>query len=626
MSHPCVRRRFRVAGGALLFLTLSIGLPFSTLAMQSTCDADSGGDGILPGQLTDDSAFIDITDRLGDKGLTTGWSGMAAFDADNDGDIDLVVTSGPGQANRLFRNDGDAAFTDIGEAAGIAMTPDFSMACGVGDFNNDGRLDLLVGRQKLGVPSSCVCGPALFLNDSVNGEGIVQFRETTPEETGLTSEAPAAAFGVADLDNDGLLDLVIGRYDLLATHGLQVPIYDSQPNELWRCTGIEDNVPKFERITTAGIEGTRQAGQSPGTADERFIPGTFALYMSDVDDDGLVDFFTLHDIPGNVDYFHNEGNLRFIRLQTDVLDAQGGWMGITGGDYDSDGDIDYFLTNVGSDFDTSLILPGTVGHAHLNPTGAVFHKLLRNDGGVLVDATAETDVTPSSVLPPVNLNMGAGLEGYEFGFGATWIDADNRGMLDLYWAGDLIGEIASTLRLDSHGVGRFLTNNGDGSFTDRTAERGLLNIRPTRAVAFGRNDAARAVAACDLNGDGFQDIALTNGGLYGLSEGATRVFLNPANSGGHWLKVRVRGRSTNRFGVGIKVKITIGDNSQAAEVVTTTSAFTGVQPEIHFGVGEATSIDRLRVQWPRGHVTDLTSVPVDQVLTLDERDSFFPYD
>src|SRR5262245_49987047 len=109
-----------------------------------------------PTSFAAENAFIDVSSALGDAGHSDGWGGLAAFDYDNDGDIDLLITSGAGVPNHLFQNDGHAHFVDVAEQAGVALAADDCVACAVGDFNNDGWLDLLIARQRANQPDTVV--------------------------------------------------------------------------------------------------------------------------------------------------------------------------------------------------------------------------------------------------------------------------------------------------------------------------------------------------------------------------------------------------------------------------------------------------------------------------------------
>lgn len=611
---PLVRPRWRriVAVSAALFV-----LAVPILAVITSHGCQTGPTTNYARSFAGPKAFADATDRLGAAAAVRGWGGLAAFDYDNDSDIDLLITSGPGAANVLLRNDGQAGFVDVAAEAGVAFVADNCSTCGVGDFNNDGWLDLLIGRQRLDLPPSTPVGSIMLLNNGANGQGDVTFRQVSPQESGLTSDTPAMGFGVGDLDNDRLLDIVIGRYDISVVALLLVPIYESQPNEVWRCTGVVSGVPQYQRVTGQNLAGGLQSGFSPDTANQMFNPGTFVIHLSDVDNDGRLDMFYLHDIPGGIDYLHNDGNMTFSFRQQDILNKHGGWMGIAGGDYDGDADIDYFITNVGCDFTTSIV-PNTVGSAHLQPNGTFYHKLLRNDAGVLSDVTAATSVVPSGPLPPENAIGGGGLAGTEFGFGTVWMDTDNRGVLDLYWTGDLITFIQAGIIFNSHGVGRFLENSGNGSFVDKTAERALFNIQPDRPLAFGQQDAARAVVAMDVNGDLNEDLIVTNSTVYGPPNSKHRLFLNPGVPGQHSLTVRLQGTTSNRFGIGARITATANGRSQAREVLTTVSAFSAVQPQAHFGFGASTLVDQVHVRWPSGKTSTLNNVAVDQILTVVE--------
>ncbi len=571
-----------------------------------------------PGAAATESAFIDISDRLGDARIVMGWGGLVAFDYDNDGDIDLLITNGPGTPNRLMENDGHANFVDVAAQAGLDMPGDNCTACAVGDFNNDGRLDLLIARQFMGLPEGAEAGAVIMMNDGPNGNGVVTFSTLSSSQTGLTSEVAAMAVGVGDLDRDGLLDILIGHYNMAISDGAQES-FPSQPDELWRCTGIIDGVPQFAQVLNAGIEGTEHSGYTEETLDDSFVPPTLVFYLTDVDEDGWLDFFTLHDIPGGVDLFHNNGDMTFTRRQMDLLNKHGGWMGMAGSDYDGDSHIDYFATNVGAQALFYPLSTGGLRSTPLLPDGNMYHMLLHNDGGTLTDVVSTTAVEPSSVLPPNNSALGNVLQGYEFGFGTTWIDTDNRGRQDLYWIGDLlVAELPLGLRVDYQGVGRFLENLGDGSFADKTAQRGLFNIPPEKRIYFGQNEFGHSVASCDLNGDGARDLVVVNSPMLGIAPAGVRLFLNPNVSGNHWLTVRLNGTDSNKFGIGARVTAIVGSSTQVREVLSTTGAFTGVQPEAHFGIGSATQVDQLQIRWPNGATTNHLNIAVDQVLTVNE--------
>ncbi len=570
------------------------------------------------GDVKNESAFIDVTrSSFSPEPAINGWSGLAMFDYDNDGDIDIFVTTAAGAPHRLYQNDGTGQFVDVAEAAGVALDADLGVTVGVGDFDNDGWLDLLIGRQIPPGGGEDTATIRYLKNLGLGGSDAVIFEDRT-EDAGLSGVAFASSFGVGDFDNDGLLDVYVGRYDFRGLTFALGSYHPDTPNALLRSTGIVDGVPLFEDVTdAANAAGIPVPGVAPSSVDIVNRIPTWSVYVSDVNGDGFQDIFIAHEIQGGVDLLLNDGDFTFTPTQTEAMSKHGGWMGITGGDFDRDGHVDYFVTNVGADAQGPELSANRLAGSWRPPDGSPFHLLLASDGaGGLLDVTGTTAVTPGALVP-TNNEGGEGLAAYEFGFGCALIDANLDGWLDLTWTGDLnlSPDIPDgPLRIDFHGVARFLEGNGDGSFIDRTGQRGLFNMSNSVPLGYGYSRPGRALGAIDLTGDGFPDIIRTDR----VDNDGFRCLINPGAEDGRWLMVRAEGTASNRFGIGARVEISAGRDTFVSEIITTTSAFTAVHPQAHFGLGTHDTIDVLTVRWPSGAETTMTNVPTNTIVLVQE--------
>lgn len=565
-------------------------------------------------QIRGAEAFLDVTrTRLSPEPVAAGWSGLALFDYDNDGDIDMFVTSTRGLPNLLYQNDGAGNFEEVADRAGVRFTTDSAVCTGVGDFDNDGRLDLLIGRQFYDDEAGSV-NIRFLKNIGPNSAGTVRFADAT-EEAGLDGIDFVSSIGVADFDNDGLLDLYLGRYDL---RNLNFPL-DSHlahtPNVMLRNTGIRPpGVPVFEDVTEfSGTAGTLISGLAPETENLLHAMPTWAVYPTDVNSDGWIDLFSLQELPGGVDLFVNNRDGTFTLSQADLLNRRGGWMGVAGADFDRDGDLDYFLTNVGA---AALGEPlPHVTSAWERPDGTPFHRLLVNDGdGIFEDRAGIIDVLPGQ-LPPTNRLGGEGLAAYEFGFSTGWFDIQNDGWPDLTWTGDitLFDEFGDGARReDFQGVSRTLVNRGGTMFEDRTGELGHFYWRDDLPLAYGHSLSGRALATIDLDGDGYADLVRTAN----ESEDGLQVLLNPAATAGRWLVVRLRDEGGNTFGIGARITLRSGDDVWVGEVLSTVGAFTAVEPQVHFGLGDVVVLDEVLVRWPDGAVSMIDDVDTNRILQI----------
>ncbi len=464
--------------------------------------------------------------------------GLAAVDYDADGDIDVYVHGKGSWPNRLFRNRGDGTYDEVAESVGLAIDhrgsgPTFA------DVDGDDDLDLFVGG---------VSGDPFYLMRNDGG----RFRDVSGESGMVFHTANTLSATFADHDQDGDLDLFLSHWNSQSLRDTET---------LWRNRG--DGT--FESYSVqSGI-----ARQLFNTQDDPFtqINTDFTLTpnLSDIDDDGDLDLLMTGDF-GTSQVFLNDGDGTFTRVTDRAVITDEYGMGAAVGDYDNDGDMDWFVTSINGE----TLDGGFVGNGN---------RLYRNTGnGVFEDATREAGVT----------------EGY-WGWGSCFADFDNDGHLDLFHTNGwhLPGFEADPLL--------FYHSNGDGTFTEKAIELGLSEI-----------DQGRGVACFDADRDGDLDIALTNNSRHSI-----RYYRNNLDNRNHYLGVKLTSTATNTRGIGAWITLRASTGTQVREIRAGNN-FTSQNPaEAHFGLAAATVAD-LEVRWPDGTVSTHPGVAADQLITLEQ--------
>ncbi len=497
-------------------------------------------------------------------------SGLAFGDYDNDGDDDLYVVNLAGpvltarsqlratrEPGRLFRNRGDGTFEDVTQSSGLRHVG-WGMGAVWVDADDDGWLDLLItGLDEV----------RLFRNSGAGGFSDVSV------DSGL-GELPCFATGsaVADYDGDGDLDLYVPCYvDFPWEQARNRPLvggrpatmttpasYPAQPNLLFR----NDGSGRFDDVATAA-----------GVADP-LGRGLQALF-ADFDDDGLPDLYLANDQSFDR-LFHNRGDGTFadVSIEAGTRDPRAG-MGVALGDYDADGRDDLFLTH-------------WVGEQN---------ALYRNqsaDGLVLFEDTAY-----QQGLAPVDPSW--------VGWGTGLFDFDLDGDLDLFvvngstiedeWTLEVLSDpkmIPQPLRVYEH--------RSDG-FADVSAEAG-----PIMEELF----VGRGAAFADVDRDGLVDVAVSVHG------GSPLLLGNRSERRGHWLAVRLEGRSPNRFAVGARVIVHTEARRVSRRHLVGESYLSDNSAELHFGLGPEAIVSDVEVVWPNGARTHFGKVPVDGTVLMRE--------
>jgi enediyne biosynthesis protein E4 len=509
--------------------------------------------------------FVHCNGSSGQKYIVeTVTAGLALFDYDGDGDEDIYFLNGAAlrgstidkaPTNTLYRNDGAWQFTDVTQAAGVGDTG-FGLGVAVGDYDNDGHLDLYVNNY----------GPNVLYRN--NGDGT--FAEATQTAGVGCGDKVGAGACFLDIDNDGHLDLYVANYvqftyeNHLVVWEKGFPTYVSprgylpEPDVLYRNRG--DGT--FDDVSEESGIG-RHAGTGMG------------MVCGDFDNDGDTDVFVLNDVAANF-LFVNDGTGRFeeagLRTGT-AYNGNGdetGSMGVDCGDYDNDGWLDLMMTCYQNE------LP----------------VLYRNLGGGSFEDVTVTANAGEDAYPYVN-------------WGVSLVDLDNDGHQDMFLAnGHLQDNIDLYDDSTAYGVRNIVRRNlGDGRFATLTDQCGD-GLQPAHS--------SRGVALDDLDADGRVDVVILN------SRREPTILRNESPSQHHWLQVQLRGTSTNRYAVGSQILVTAGGRRQLHEVHSGRSYQSHFGLRLPIGLGGSERADRLEVRWLGGPTTVLEDVPADQVLTLVE--------
>lgn len=489
-------------------------------------------------------------------------SGVAWLDYDDDGFLDLYFVNGanlatgkPSPGNVLLRNTGRGTFIDVTKVAGTAGDGGFGTGVAVGDYDNDGRPDLYVTGYSDNI---------LYRN---NGNGT--FTDLTTK-AGVRGGGWSSSAGFFDFDRDGDLDLYVVRYldyDVKKNPycGLRKEGYrsycdprnfDGTPDLLYRNNG--DGT--FTEVSKKAGVGN-PAGKGLGVA------------FGDFDNDDWPDIYVANDTVRNFLY-RNSADGTFIDLAYSAgvgYDPNGkarAGMGTEFGDFDGDGLLDIFVTNYSEEL----------------------NGLFRNRGDQLFEEVTEQVGLGSAFLP--------------LGFGTKLADFDNDGDSDIYVTN---GHVIDNVHLYNARLSYMQTDllylNDKGRFLDVSAKSGS---------AFKTKHVGRGLATGDFDNDGDLDVVISNCGQ------RAQLLRNDGGNKNHWIAVKARGRESNHFGIGARVKVETAGRTQIKEIYSSGSYLSSSELRLHFGLGGETRVKQLEILWPGGKKQTLRDVAADQVILLDE--------
>lgn len=499
--------------------------------------------------------------------------GVAIFDADGDGRLDLFFTNGaalsasttsarppdkrePRFWNRLYRNLGSWKFQDVTERSGLAGTR-YDFGAAVADYDNDGDIDLHV--TGLG-------GNTLFRN---NGSGA--FTDVTrPAGASVPGWSSSAAF--VDYDHDGRLDLYVGRY-LAWTWESNIVCPSADGTDRAYC-----HPKQFAPVASALLRNNGDGTFSDASAPSGIAahPGkALGVAIHDYDRDGWIDLFVANDSMRQY-LFRNTGRGTFVEVALEAgvaYDDDGrsfAGMGTDVEDYDNDGWPDVIVTTLSLERYALYRAVGSGRFEYASHMTGVGRATLQSSG-----------------------------------WGTKFVDFDNDGRRDLFVAqGHVLDTVSRARQGFDYLQPPLMLRNEDRSFVDISKSLGPVFARPA---------AGRGAAFADLDDDGDVDIVIAN------LDAEPTLLRNDGGNANHWLTVSLRGTRSNRHGIGAIVSVVDEHGRTQSGICSTASSYqSGSDGRVHFGLAGATTVRRVEVRWPSGALQVLTDIAADRILEIVE--------
>jgi hypothetical protein len=503
-------------------------------------------------------------------------SGVALLDYDNDGWLDIYLVNGstfdalqgkskPPRA-MLFRNNHDGSFTDVTDKAGVANER-WGVGVAVGDYDNDGWPDLYVTNF----------GKGRLYHNNHNGT----FTDVA-EKAGVAADGWYTGVTFGDYDGDGKLDLFIAGYVQFDIN--HPPVHGSEAANLNYChfrgkpvmCGPRGLKGERDHLFHNNGDGTfTDVSEKAGVADKPGYYGFTAIFV-DVNNDDKLDLVVANDSTPNYLYL-NKGDGTFedasyaSGLAVNGSGREQAAMGIAVGDYRNDGNLDFFVTTFSDDYKTMFL----------------------NDGkGNFTDVSSDLGIADLTV-PFLS-------------WGTALMDYDNDAWKDLFIVnGHLYPEVDKNQWGTSYKQRPLLFHNQQGKSFELVPEvngSGLAQVLEGRGAAFG-----------DLFNNGKIDVVINQ------LDGPPVLLRNVDENKNHWVGLKLMGSGKSpKDAVGTKVFLTANGIRQRADVVSGGSFISQNDPRLHFGLGQASKIEKLEVEWPDGVKESYTPTSVDRYWTIEE--------